>query len=174
MKLKLPNVEEQSTEQTNIILEMNANIKEILNEIIKMQSEEITEANEKETKEILGKADLIITECHSTKRFHIQKNDRFNRLVYEYQRLNLKYESYQISKKIRKTIVSENQEELVEQEIDCDLNHVVAANGGEIPKPLKHAMKIIVEYFYNNRGSDDVAQIPEAFFHMCKLYRRYK
>ena len=65
-------------------------------------------------------------------------------------------------------------EELVEQEIDCDLNHVVAANGGEIPKPLKHAMKIIVEYFYNNRGSDDVAQIPEAFFHMCKLYRRYK
>ena len=27
-------------------------------------------------------------------------------------------------------------EELVEQEIDCDLNHVVAANGGEIPKPL--------------------------------------
>ena len=60
------------------------------------------------------------------------------------------------------------------QEIDCDLNQVVAANGGEIPKPLKHAMKIIVEYFYNNRGSDDVAQIPEAFFHMCKLYRRYK
>lgn len=65
-------------------------------------------------------------------------------------------------------------EELVEQEIDCDLNQVVAANGGEIPKPLQHAMKIIVEYFYNNRGSDDVAQIPEAFFHMCKLYRRYK
>ena len=75
MKLKLPNVEEQSTEQTNIILEMNANIKEILNEIIKMQSEEIVEANEEEIKEILGKADLIITECHSTKKLHMNIKD---------------------------------------------------------------------------------------------------
>lgn len=64
-------------------------------------------------------------------------------------------------------------EELVEQEIDNNLIDVVAENGGVLPKPLQHAMKIIVEYFYNNRGSDDVAQIPDAFFHMCKLYRKY-
>lgn len=88
MKLKLPKVEEQSTETTSTILEMNANIKAILGEIIKMQSEVITDKNEKEIKEIIGKADLIITECHSTRKFQIQKNAKFNRLVYEYQRLN--------------------------------------------------------------------------------------
>lgn len=75
-----------------------------MGEIIKMQSEVITDKNEKEIKEIIGKADLIITECHSTRKFQIQKNAKFNRLVYEYQRLNLKYESYQISKKIKKTM----------------------------------------------------------------------
>lgn len=84
MKLKLPKVEEQSTETTSTILEMNANIKAILGEIIKMQSEVITDKNEKEIKEIIGKADLIITECHSTRKFQIQKNAKFNRLVYEY------------------------------------------------------------------------------------------
>ena len=61
---------------------------------------------------------------------------------------------------------------LVEQQIDSSLSDVVAENDGELPSPLKHAMKLIVEYLYNNRGSDE-SQIPEAYFYMCKLYRKF-
>ena len=44
-------------------------------------------------------------------------------------------------------------EELVEQQIDKSLHDVVSENDGKLPAPLKHAMKLIVEYLYNNRGS---------------------
>lgn len=70
--------------------------------------------------------------------------------------------------------LADTAEELVEQQIDNDLTDVVASNDGKMPAPLIHAMKMLVEFFYNNRGSDNVAQIPDAFFYMCKLYRTYK
>lgn len=64
-------------------------------------------------------------------------------------------------------------EEIVEQQIDKLLSDVVSENNGKLPAPLQHAMKMLVEYLYNNRGSDE-SQIPEAFYYMCKLYRNYK
>ena len=100
MKLKIPKTE-SAPQQSNIILEINANIKEILEEILNIQSEIINNKNEKKVKEILGKADLVILECHTTDKFKISKNGNFSRLVYEYQRLNLRYESYQISQQIK-------------------------------------------------------------------------
>lgn len=64
-------------------------------------------------------------------------------------------------------------EAVVEQQINMLLSHVVSENAGQLPAPLKHAMKMIVEYLYNNRGSDE-SQIPEAYYYMCKLYRNYE
>lgn len=64
-------------------------------------------------------------------------------------------------------------EALVEQQIDSLLSDVVSENNGVLPAPLKHAMKLIVEYLYNNRGSDE-SQIPEAYFYMCRLYRNFQ
>jgi len=64
-------------------------------------------------------------------------------------------------------------EEIVEQQIDCDLDVVVENNNNQLPAPLRHAMKMLVEYFYDNRGSDDTV-IPESVFYMQKLYRNYK
>ncbi len=63
-------------------------------------------------------------------------------------------------------------EEIVEQQIDKSLVDVVSDNNGTLPAPLRHAMKMLVEYLYNNRGSDE-SDIPEAFYYMCKLYRSY-
>lgn len=63
-------------------------------------------------------------------------------------------------------------EQLVEQQIDCALGDVVAYYGGELPTPLKHAMKMIVEYLYDNRGSAET-KIPEAYFYCCQLYRNF-
>lgn len=64
-------------------------------------------------------------------------------------------------------------EELVEQQIDKPLSEVLTDNNNTMPAPLIHAMKMIVEYFYDNRGSAD-NEIPSAFFYMCSLYRCYK
>ena len=69
--------------------------------------------------------------------------------------------------------LGETAETLVEQQIDKSLDDVVSDSGGELPAPLRHAMKIIVEYLYNNRGSDE-SSIPEAYYYMCKLYRNFK
>jgi hypothetical protein len=64
-------------------------------------------------------------------------------------------------------------EELVEQQINKALAEVLAENNDTMPAPLIHAMKMIVEYFYDNRGSAE-NEIPSAFYYMCSLYRCYK
>ena len=64
-------------------------------------------------------------------------------------------------------------EELVEQQIDKSLADVLADNNNNMPAPLIHAMKMIVEYFYDNRGSAE-NEIPSAFYYICSLYRCYK
>lgn len=68
--------------------------------------------------------------------------------------------------------LGETAEDIVEQQIDCDLDVVVAGNNSYLPTPLKHAMKMLVEYFYDNRGSDDI-EIPDSVFYLQKLYRHY-
>lgn len=64
-------------------------------------------------------------------------------------------------------------EELVEQQINKSLPEVLEANNNILPAPLIHAMKMIVEYFYDNRGSAE-NEIPVAFYYMCSLYRNYE
>lgn len=63
-------------------------------------------------------------------------------------------------------------EQLVATHIDRNLADVVAYNDGELPAPLKHAMKMIVEYLYDNRGSAE-NEIPEAYFYMLRFYQNY-
>lgn len=64
-------------------------------------------------------------------------------------------------------------EELVEQQIDKPLVDVLSDNNSYMPSPLLHAMKMIVEYLYDNRGSAE-NEIPSAFYYFCSLYRNYK
>lgn len=68
--------------------------------------------------------------------------------------------------------IGETVEDIVEQQIDKPLEDVVEDNNGVLPAPLKHAMKLLAEYFYDNRGSGD-NEIPDAYFYLCKLYRKY-
>ena len=69
--------------------------------------------------------------------------------------------------------LGETAEDIVEKQVNEDLCDIAARNNGILPPALKHAMKMLVEYLYNNRGSDDT-KIPDAFYDMIKLYRNYR
>lgn len=91
MKLKLPT----NAPVPNVsISQITTNLKQILKEMLKVQSDNIDKNNIDNIKEILAKADLLITECHVAKNFYVQKNRTLGRVQYEYQKLNLKYETY--------------------------------------------------------------------------------
>lgn len=64
-------------------------------------------------------------------------------------------------------------EQLVEEQINESINTVATNNGGTVPEPLLQAMLMIVEYLYNNRGSEQT-DIPPVVMYLCKLYRNFK
>lgn len=64
-------------------------------------------------------------------------------------------------------------EEIVERQVNQSLDDIYSSNDAQMPAPILHAMKLIVEYLYANRGGEDV-EIPKAFYYMCSLYRAYK
>lgn len=64
-------------------------------------------------------------------------------------------------------------EQIVQEQINESINTLAQNNGGEVPAPLLQAMLMIVEYLYNNRGSEQT-DIPPVIMYICKLYRNYK
>lgn len=70
------------------------------------------------------------------------------------------------------TALGDTAEAMVAKQLDKTLEDVVSENDGELPATLKHAMKLLIEYLYDNRGSGD-NQIPDAFFYICSMYRNY-
>lgn len=70
------------------------------------------------------------------------------------------------------TALGDTAEAMVAKQLDKTLEDVVSENDGELPATLKHAMKLLIEYFYDNRGSGN-NQIPDAFFYICSMYRNY-
>lgn len=65
-------------------------------------------------------------------------------------------------------------EDFVAQMIDQSLDEVAAITG-DLPPVIRHAMRMMCDYFYAvNRGSADTGKdIPNAVFTMLKLYRSY-
>ena len=119
-RLRIPKLNED-VKTKNIIPILNDNIKEILSEVVNLQSEDINKTNEEEVKEVLNKSDMIIVECHTTETFIAGKNGDFARLMYEYQRLKLKYESHQLNGQItfikeEHELIKEEQEEIKKQQ----------------------------------------------------------
>lgn len=71
-------------------------------------------------------------------------------------------------------MIGDSAEELTAQLLDCSLDELSAQNG-ELPAGLRHALRMLVDYFYScQRGSGESApDVPNAIQMMIKLYRSY-
>lgn len=71
-------------------------------------------------------------------------------------------------------MVADAAEDYLSAYIRCPLEEV-EAEYGELPATLKHALRILVDFYYSSfRGSGDSdIDFPAAFEKMAKLYRNY-
>lgn len=120
-QLKIPS----AVNENNTISLINDNIKDILSEVLNFQLNTINKDNENKLKELLNTSDLLIVECHNTQTFKISRNNNFSKLVYEYQRLKLKYETYTINKQIEIVTEKYNDIENKQLEIKNETNNLV-------------------------------------------------
>lgn len=71
-------------------------------------------------------------------------------------------------------LIGDAAEDMTEQLLDASLQEIYAENG-EMPATIKHAMRMLVDYFYSqNRGSSaESIDVPNAVYTMLKLYRNF-
>ena len=72
-------------------------------------------------------------------------------------------------------MIGDAAEDMAAKLINCSLDEVAAQNG-ELPATIRHALRMLVDYFYSvNRGSSDNApDIPNAVLIMLKLYFQFR
>lgn len=70
------------------------------------------------------------------------------------------------------TALGDAAEDIVEKTVNKPLTEIIEENNGNFPSTLRHAIKMLVEYLYSNRGSDQT-EIPKSFYYLCQLYRFY-
>lgn len=73
-------------------------------------------------------------------------------------------------------MLGDSAEDTVQSLIRVDLTELSAQNGGVLPPAVRHAMRMLVDYFYAiERGSaNEDKAIPESVFLLLKLYRNYE
>lgn len=69
--------------------------------------------------------------------------------------------------------LAESAESFLESHLNCPLDDIEAENSGEFPKALKQAILLFVSYLYDNDGSGENRDIPQAFWALCKPYQNY-
>lgn len=70
-------------------------------------------------------------------------------------------------------IYGDSAEDFLENHLDTPLDDICAENGGELPKSLYQALLMLVDYFYDNSGSGETREIPQAFFYLTHPFRKY-
>ena len=64
-------------------------------------------------------------------------------------------------------------ESFLESHLNCALDDIVAENSGELPETLLQALLVFVSYLYDNDGSGDTKDVPQAFWVLAKPYQNY-
>ena len=114
-KITIPNDQIQAeTQQTTIKSLVKAIIAQ-REEIARYQQEKITEINREKIEQIIITTDSLIKDCHMTNDFSYKRNKDFTILIYEFQRLLLRLETYKLYQTI-KDIESKNEELKIKQQ----------------------------------------------------------
>lgn len=69
--------------------------------------------------------------------------------------------------------IGDGAENYLENYLDQALDDIAAENGGELPKALKRALLMLVSYLYDNDGSGDTKDVPQAFFVLTLPFKNY-
>lgn len=64
-------------------------------------------------------------------------------------------------------------ENFLESHLNCALDDIVAENSGEFPKALYQALLIFVSYSYDNDGSGENREVPNAFWILAAPFKKY-
>ena len=70
-------------------------------------------------------------------------------------------------------VYGDSAEEFTEQHLNCALDDIAAENSGSLPKNLINAMLMLVDYMYDNSGSGESRDLPNAFWILCKPWQKY-
>lgn len=104
-KNKIPDLKtiDVNSIRKNTVVDLDKSIKAKLKEIASIP--QINSFNKEQVSELLITCDVLINECHESQAFKTNRNSSIIKLIYEYARLSLKYETF---------IIKEQQNELKE------------------------------------------------------------
>lgn len=71
------------------------------------------------------------------------------------------------------SLYGDSAEDFLSQHLNCALDDICAENGGELPKNLINAMLIYVDYLYDNSGSGENREVPNAFWILAAPFKKY-
>lgn len=69
--------------------------------------------------------------------------------------------------------IGDGAEDFLQDFLDTPLDDICAQNGGQLPKSLHCALLLFVDWCYDNSGGGENREIPEAFFLLSRLYKKY-
>ena len=64
-------------------------------------------------------------------------------------------------------------EDFLQSHLNRQLDDIVADNAGYLPPALNSALLMLVDYLYDNSGSGETRDVPNAFFILCAPYKTY-
>lgn len=93
-KNKIPDLKaiDVNSIEKNTVVDLDKSIKSKLKEIASIPK--INNSNKEQINELLITCDVLINECHESQTFKTNRSSSIIKLIYEYARLSLKYETY--------------------------------------------------------------------------------
>lgn len=118
--IEIPQESQEKAEKVAVIRKLVKTIKNQLQEVTLLQNQEVNEQNFQSIQETLIVVNSLIEDCHMAKEFNCSKNKKFIMLIYEFQRLSLKAETYKLNITMnelnKKTIGLKNQQKILEEQ----------------------------------------------------------
>lgn len=69
--------------------------------------------------------------------------------------------------------IGDGAESFLEAHLNESLDNIAADNGGELPHALLTTLLLLVDYLYDNPGSGDNKEVPNAIFILSAPFKKY-